>query len=82
MNIWPFFHKPEPISDIPLRGISGRFTTSPATRERSSRMTDVQLELAVYVATTTPEQRRAETADYWAMSRIASRFAPEKGRAA
>jgi len=45
-------------------------------------MTDVQLELAVYVATTTPEQRRTETADYLAMSRIASRYAPEKGRAA
>lgn len=44
-----------------------------ATRQESMaaqrRRTDVMLQLAVYKATTTPEQRKAETEDYFTRMR-------------
>lgn len=58
---WPW-QKPEPAT---------RYVV--ATRQESMaaqrRRTDVMLQLAVYKATTTPEQRKAETEDYFTRMR-------------
>ena len=55
---WPWFRKSEP---------SARYVV--ATRQESMaaqrRRADVMLGLAVYVATTSPDQRRAETENYF-----------------
>lgn len=76
MNLhFPWFHKPTPQPYQPLRAIV-------ATREESRAVTrkriDVELELAVYAATTTPEQRAAETEAYFRSARLSREM--EKGR--
>jgi hypothetical protein len=62
MNLLSLFRKPEPATRYVI-----------ATRQESMaaqrRRTDVMLQLAVYKATTTPEQRKAETEDYFTRMR-------------
>lgn len=62
MNLLALFRKPEPTT---------RYIV--ATRQESMaaqrRRTDVMPQLAVYKATTTPEQRKAETEDYFTRMR-------------
>lgn len=62
MNLLSWFHKPEPATRYVI-----------ATRQESMaaqrRRTDVMLQLAMYKATTTPEQRKAETEDYFTRMR-------------
>jgi len=68
---WPNpFHRntPEPVSDIPGR-LHGQFTPSEKTRRTNSRRQTVNLQLGKYVATTTPQQREAETQAYFAVAR-------------
>ena len=63
-------HKPEPVlDDAPERGRGGQFTASPKTRRRNRRYASVVAQLAVYKATTTPEQRELETAEFFARAR-------------
>lgn len=52
---------PHVAMDVPMRGSSGRFSASPKTLEECRRRGSVNAQLGVYVALTTPEQRRAET---------------------
>jgi hypothetical protein len=56
---WPFARKPEH-SPLPDRSSKGQFIVSPKTRERMSKATEIRCQLAVYKATTTPEQRLAD----------------------
>ena len=59
---WPFSRKPAQ----PLRAyVATRQESLAAQRRRANKM----LELAVYVATTQPEQRKAETEDYFRRAR-------------
>jgi len=62
MNLLALFRKPEPTT---------RYIV--ATRQESMaaqrRRTDVMLQLAVYCAVTPPEQRKAETEDYFTRMR-------------
>jgi len=46
--------------DIPMRARDGQFSASPRELERRRRAASVKAQLAVYVETTTPEQRSAE----------------------
>lgn len=64
---WPIFRKPEPVlDDAPERGRGGQFTASPKTRRRNRRYASVVAQLAVYKAMTTPEQREADAAAFFA----------------
>jgi hypothetical protein len=47
--------------DTPMRSVAGQYTASPRELERRRRAASVNAQLGVYVALTTPEQRRAET---------------------
>lgn len=91
MSLWPFFHKPEPVvadlSDVPGR-LRGKFTTSPRERRRRSNEATVLMELGILTAGLSDAERHAAIARAATMplealeaQRIASRFAPEKGRA-
>jgi hypothetical protein len=67
MNFWPF-RKPDPLPHVTIRHVvATRQESLAAQRRRTSKM----LELAVYVATTTPEQRAAETQEAFARIRRA-----------
>ncbi len=57
---WPLFRKPEPHTQV--RYVSATHAEDIAAR---ARRLDKRLELAVYIANSTPEQRRQETQLYW-----------------
>lgn len=64
-----FYRKSEAdVSDLPGR-LHGQFTPSEKTRRTNSRRQTVNLQLGQYVATTTPQQREAETQAYFAVAR-------------
>lgn len=65
----PFFHRQEPAADLPQRSASGQFTLSPKSRARLNRRASINCQLGVYVATTTREQRLAETEAFIAKAR-------------
>lgn len=59
---WPFFRKPAPVHAEP-RYYAATKAESEAARQRRA---DIRCELAVYRATTTQEQRLAETEAFFA----------------
>lgn len=68
---------PHVLMDIPMRSSDGQFAPSPKTMARRSRYASVRLQLAVYQAVTTPEQRKAEAEA--AISELRSRAHAVKG---
>jgi hypothetical protein len=64
-----FAAKAEAIDNTPMRSRNGQFAPSYKERRRLSRFADVQGALAVYVATSTPAQRKAETEEYFTQAR-------------
>jgi hypothetical protein len=63
MNLWPFSRKPK---SQPLRFVAATKRENLAAERRRN---DKRLELAVYIVNTTPEQRKAETEDYFRRAR-------------
>ena len=66
MNLhWPFFRKPEPLPHVIVRHVVATKRENVAAQQKA---TSIKLQLAVYKATTTPEQRAREASE--AMSRL------------
>lgn len=63
MNLWPFSRKP---ASQPLRFVAATKRENLAAQRRRNEVT---LQLAVYKAVTTPEQRKAETENYFRRAR-------------
>jgi BarA-like signal transduction histidine kinase len=61
--MWPF---PSKAKSQPLRFVAATKRENLAAQRRRN---DKRLELAVYVVTTTPEQRKAETEQFFARAR-------------
>lgn len=66
------FRRPEPlphvVMDMPMRSTDGQFTASPKTIAHRSRASSIRCQLAVYKATTTPEQRMADANEFFSRS--------------
>lgn len=76
MNILSaIFSRPKPLHVVPRYHAATRRESKLAQQKRA----DVQLELAVFVATTTPERRKAEAEAYWAGIRAPNRLPSVRG---